>query len=63
MKLLHVVENLDRGAVENCLVNVFLGSRRYRPEWRWCFYCLLGKEGGRPLRSRFDRALDGGQAP
>ena len=45
MKIFHVVENLDKGAVENWLVNIFLESRKYRPEWKWTFYCILGKEG------------------
>jgi glycosyltransferase involved in cell wall biosynthesis len=39
------VENLDKGAVENWLVNVFLESRKSRPNWEWTFYCMLGKKG------------------
>lgn len=39
------MENLDKGAVENWLVNIFLTSRMTRPDWRWTFYCILGKEG------------------
>lgn len=45
MRLIHVVENLDRGAVENWLVNVFLESRKYRSGWDWTFYCIEGKPG------------------
>jgi glycosyltransferase EpsF len=45
MKVFHIVENLDKGAVENWLVNVFLTSRRSRPDWEWTFYCILGREG------------------
>jgi glycosyltransferase involved in cell wall biosynthesis len=45
MKIIHVVENLDKGAVENWLVNVFLESKKIKPEWNWTFYCILGKEG------------------
>lgn len=45
MKIIHIVENLDKGAVENWLVNVFIESRKKRPEWEWTFYCILGKEG------------------
>jgi len=45
MKLIHIVENLDRGAVENWLVNIFLESRKTRPGWEWTFYCILGKPG------------------
>jgi glycosyltransferase involved in cell wall biosynthesis len=40
-----VVENLDKGAVENWLVNVFLESRKTRPDWEWTFYCYLGNKG------------------
>lgn len=36
---------MDKGAVENWLVNVFLESRKIRPEWKWTFYCILGREG------------------
>ena len=45
MKIFHIVENLDKGAVENWLVNVFLESRKHRPDWKWTFFCVLGKEG------------------
>ncbi|MBL7698726.1 MAG: glycosyltransferase [Chitinophagaceae bacterium] len=45
MKVIHIVENLDKGAVENWLVNIFIESRKIRPEWDWTFYCILGKEG------------------
>ena len=45
MKVFHIVENLDKGAVENWLVNVFIESRKEKPEWEWTFYCILGKEG------------------
>ena len=45
MNIIHIVENLDRGAVENWLVNVFIESRRIRPDWKWTFFCILGKEG------------------
>jgi glycosyltransferase EpsF len=45
VKIIHIVENLDKGAVENWLVNVFLKSREIRPDWQWTFYCILGQEG------------------
>lgn len=45
MKIIHIVENLDKGAVENWLVNVFIESRKINPEWEWTFYCILGKPG------------------
>lgn len=45
LNIIHIVENLDKGAVENWLVNIFIESRKTRPEWDWTFYCILGKEG------------------
>lgn len=45
LHLLHVVENLNRGAVENWLVQTFLESRALRPDWKWTFYCVLGVPG------------------
>lgn len=45
MRLIQIVENLDLGAVENWLVNVFVESRSRRPEWEWTFYCTLGRPG------------------
>ncbi len=45
MRLLHVVENLDRGAVENWLVRSFVRISQDWPMTEWTFYCILGKEG------------------
>jgi len=45
LRILNIVENLDKGAVENWLVNVFLTSRQMRPDWDWTFYCILGRPG------------------
>lgn len=45
MKIIHIVENLDKGAVENWLVRLFLESRKYRPDWEWTFYCISGLPG------------------
>jgi len=45
MKIIQIVENLDKGAVENWLVNIFLESRKLQPEWEWTFYCILGQKG------------------
>lgn len=45
MKIFHIVENLDKGAVENWLIQVFKQSRALRPEWQWTFYCLLNRPG------------------
>lgn len=43
--VIHIVENLDKGAVENWLVNIFLESRKKYPDLEWTFFCMLGKEG------------------
>jgi glycosyltransferase involved in cell wall biosynthesis len=45
LRIIHIVENLDKGAVENWLVNVFLESIKTRPNWDWTFYCILGNKG------------------
>lgn len=45
MRILNVVENLDKGAVENWLVRIFLESTKIEPDWQWTFYCILGKPG------------------
>lgn len=45
MKIIQIVENLDRGAVENWIVRTFIESNKQRPNWRWTFYCILGKPG------------------
>lgn len=45
MKIIHIVENLDKGAVENWLVNIFIESRKIKPSWDWTFYCILGRRG------------------
>lgn len=45
MKIIHIVENLDKGAVENWLVRSFIESRKVHPDWQWTFYCIFGKKG------------------
>jgi glycosyltransferase involved in cell wall biosynthesis len=45
LRILHVVESLDRGAVENWLVNVFIESRKTKPDWEWTFFCLIDSPG------------------
>ena len=45
MKIVHIIENLDKGAVENWLVNAFLYSRKINPTLQWTFFCYLGKKG------------------
>ena len=45
MKIIHIVENLNKGAVENWIVNVFIESLKTKPDWEWTFYCMLGEAG------------------
>jgi len=45
LKIIHIVENLDKGAVENWLVPTFIESRNQEPNWEWTFFCILGKKG------------------
>jgi glycosyltransferase involved in cell wall biosynthesis len=45
VRIINIIENLDKGAVENWLVDIFIESRKNRPDWKWTFYCILGKEG------------------
>jgi glycosyltransferase involved in cell wall biosynthesis len=45
LRIIHIVENLDKGAVENWLVNIFLESRKIKPDSDWTFFCILGKKG------------------
>lgn len=44
-RIIHIVENLDKGAVENWLVNIFLESKKRQPDWEWTFYCIFGEKG------------------
>lgn len=45
MRILHIVESLDRGAVENWLVNCFVEISKIKPKWQWTFFCIIEKEG------------------
>ena len=45
MRVLHIIENLDRGAVENWLVRMFRHGRERGDTLDWTFYCALGREG------------------
>ena len=44
-KILHIVENLDRGAVENWLVRMLRHARKRGTSADWTFYCVLGRPG------------------
>ena len=52
MKILHIVENLHRGAVEIWLVRMFEESCELRPADQWTFYCALGESGRHDERVR-----------
>ncbi len=43
--VLHIVENLDRGAVENWLVRMLRHARVAGQAPDWTFYCALGRPG------------------
>jgi glycosyltransferase involved in cell wall biosynthesis len=45
MKILQIVESLDKGAVENWLVRTFIEVSKQRPDWSWTFFCVLDKPG------------------
>jgi glycosyltransferase involved in cell wall biosynthesis len=63
LKVLQIVENLDNGAVETWLLNVFREAQRDSNQLDWTFYCILGnigvneKEviqlGGKVIHSKF----------
>jgi len=44
-RLLHIVENLDRGAVENWLYHMFAAASARGDKAHWTFFCILGKPG------------------
>ena len=45
LKVLHVVENLDRGAVENWLLRMLEHARNRGVPIDWTFYCILEESG------------------
>lgn len=45
MKILHIVENLDRGAVENWLIRMLRFACERGDTLDWTFYCALGRPG------------------
>src|SRR5258706_13803229 len=44
-RVLHVVENLNRGAVENWLVRMLRHARKRNIGVDWTFYCALNQPG------------------
>lgn len=51
-RVLHIVENLDRGAVENWLVRMLRHARRAGQAPDWTFYCTLGRPGALDAEAR-----------
>jgi len=52
IRLLHVVENLGHQAVENWLFRVFFAASHDYPDFRWTFFCVLGRSGMRDDEAR-----------
>jgi glycosyltransferase involved in cell wall biosynthesis len=51
-RVLHVVENLNHGAVENWLVRMQGHARKRKIEVDWTFYCMLGEPGAMDEEAR-----------
>jgi len=51
-RVLHVVENLDRGAVEAWLLQLMCHARRRGVVLNWSFYCAVGAPGERDEQAR-----------
>ena len=51
-RVLHIVENLDRGAVENWLVRMLRHARRACQAPDWTFYCTLGRPGALDAKTK-----------
>jgi glycosyltransferase involved in cell wall biosynthesis len=51
-RVIHIVENLDKGAVENWLVRMLSYAQQQGQDCHWTFYCTLGKPGKLDERAR-----------
>jgi glycosyltransferase involved in cell wall biosynthesis len=51
-RVLHVVENLDRGAVENWLIGMLGHAREKEVGIDWSFYCILERPGAMDEKTR-----------
>ena len=51
-KVLHVVESLDRGAIENWLLRMLRHARTRGDDVDWTFYCTLGRAGAAEQEAR-----------
>lgn len=45
MKVIHIVESMDRGAVERWLMRMLRHAKKRNLELDWTFYCALGRPG------------------
>jgi glycosyltransferase involved in cell wall biosynthesis len=52
MRVLHVVENLERGAVENWLLRMLGHARKRKIRVDWNFYCTLDQPGALDEKAR-----------
>src|SRR5262249_28838408 len=52
VRVLHVVESLDRGAVENWLLRMLGHAEESGVKLNWTFYCTLGQPGLMEERAR-----------
>jgi glycosyltransferase involved in cell wall biosynthesis len=52
LKVLHIVESLDRGAVENWLVRMARYAHNRQMDVDWTFYCILGQPGAMDEEAR-----------
>jgi glycosyltransferase involved in cell wall biosynthesis len=52
LKVLHIIENLERGAVENWLMRMLVHGRKRETEVDWTFYCILGQPGAMDDKAR-----------
>lgn len=51
-RILHVVENLNRGAIENWLVRMLGHARKRGIIVDWTFYCTVGQQGAMDEKAR-----------
>jgi glycosyltransferase involved in cell wall biosynthesis len=51
-RVIHIVESLDRGAVENWLLRMLRHARRRGIDVRWTFYCQLPRDGAMDAAAR-----------
>ena len=51
-KVLHIVESLERGAVEGWIVRMLSHARRHEKDVDWTFYCTLGRAGTKEAEVR-----------